>query len=295
MRAPCCQRFSHVLPVMQTVFISASDTGSGKTYVTAALACHLLRRGHSVQVVKVVETGVTAATPFAQTDAGFVEVFVRKHAPAHLSALNTRTLQHFAKPLAPVDAAQAEGYAFSFDTLTAAFSALPQTADWLLVEGAGGLAVPLEAANNNTLPHSGHTHSHESNRHSSTPPDSVQYSNTASDATHLSSTDASARHTNAPPRDWADFALAIEADATLLVVADRLGAINQARLLAAYAHARQLPQCGLWLNATALDTGSDVRRSNASALTANAAALPLWAIHNHGELWPQDINAPWLS
>lgn len=231
---------------MPTVFISASDTGCGKTYVTAALACRLLLLGHSVQVVKAVETGVDAATPRIKTDIGFVEAFVARHAGAHQAALKLATLQCFARPLAPLDAALLEGRAFSFDALVDAFLCLPQAEDWKLVEGAGGLGVPLEDASNNE------------------------------------------------PRDWADFAHAIGAEATVLVVADRLGAINQARLLASYAVARGVPQSGLWLNEAHSGTHDEVRGSNANALCSGAAVAPLWAIHNHGELWPERVCAPWL-
>lgn len=231
---------------MRTIFISANDTGSGKTYVTAALACHLLRQGQRVQMVKVVETGVCASTPAEQTDAGFVSAFAARHAGNHTGALSTTTLQHFSKPIAPVDAAAQDGHKLCFDALVAALNALPRDAHWRLVEGAGGLAVPLEKTTNT-------------------------------------------------PRDWADFAHAINADATVLVLADRLGAINQARLLASYAAVRSLPKPGLWLNQTQPGSSADVCRSNAQALQTGAAGVPLWAIHNYGALWPQTFNAPWLK
>lgn len=231
---------------MKTIFISANDTGAGKTYVTAALACDLLLRHKRVQVVKAVETGVTQQTPAAATDAGFVAAFAHRHAGAGACAgLSTHTLQTFSQPLAPVDAALADGAVFDFTALVDALRALPAGgADWRLVEGAGGLAVPLEAG--------------------------------------------------PAPRDWGDYAQTIGADATLLVVADRLGAINQARLLAAYAAARGLPQAGLWLNGVDAAVPQAVRASNQGVLAAGLAALPLWGVLGHGERWPQEAAAPWL-
>ena len=50
-------------------------------------------------------------------------------------------------------------------------------------------------------------------------------------------------------KDWADFAAAIRPDLAVIVVDDRLGAINQARLAADYLAARHAGDVGIWLNA----------------------------------------------
>ena len=42
--------------------------------------------------------------------------------------------------------------------------------------------------------------------------------------------------------DWADFARELAPDATVIVLDDRLGAIKQARLVAAYAKAKAIPK-----------------------------------------------------
>jgi 8-amino-7-oxononanoate synthase len=74
-------------------------------------------------------------------------------------------------------------------------------------------------------------------------------------------------------RDWADFAAALEVDAVVIVVPDRLGAINQARLACARAASAKL-RAGVWLNATA-PVGRDVADSTRAGL--RAAGVPLWA------------------
>jgi 8-amino-7-oxononanoate synthase len=79
-------------------------------------------------------------------------------------------------------------------------------------------------------------------------------------------------------RDWADFAAAIEVDAVVIVVPDRLGAINQARLAGARAASAKL-HAGVWLNATA-PVGRDVADSTRAGL--RAAGVPLWAEQAHG-------------
>jgi 8-amino-7-oxononanoate synthase len=83
-------------------------------------------------------------------------------------------------------------------------------------------------------------------------------------------------------RDWADFATVLEVDAVVIVVPDRLGAINQARLACAHAVSEKL-RAGVWLNATA-PVGRDVADSNRAGL--RAAGVPLWAEQAHGAAAP---------
>jgi 8-amino-7-oxononanoate synthase len=85
-------------------------------------------------------------------------------------------------------------------------------------------------------------------------------------------------------RDWADFAAAIGADAVVVVVPDRLGAINQGRL--AYARARDAGRpAGVWLNATG-PVDAAVARSNREGL--RAAGVPIWAEQAFGAEGPAD-------
>jgi len=72
--------------------------------------------------------------------------------------------------------------------------------------------------------------------------------------------------------DWADFAAAIGAQAVVIVVPDRLGAINQARLAQGRAAEAEL-NAGIWLNAWGT-VDSSVAESNREGL--RAARVPLW-------------------
>jgi dethiobiotin synthetase len=74
--------------------------------------------------------------------------------------------------------------------------------------------------------------------------------------------------------DWADFARALKVDYVVCVVDDRLGAINQSRLIASYCHARGILSAGLWLNAAHADPDPAIAASNRAGL-ANCG-LPLW-------------------
>ncbi|HSY53460.1 MAG TPA: dethiobiotin synthase [Opitutaceae bacterium] len=83
-------------------------------------------------------------------------------------------------------------------------------------------------------------------------------------------------------RDWVDFAAALEVDAVVIVVPDRLGAINQARLACARAASAKL-RAGVWLNATA-PVGRDVANSTRAGL--RAAGVPLWAEQAYDAVLP---------
>ena len=90
-------------------------------------------------------------------------------------------------------------------------------------------------------------------------------------------------------RDWADFASVIGAQAAVVVVPDRLGAINQGRL--AYARAVEADlHAGVWLNANE-PVPSAVAESNRQGL--RAAGVPLWAAQIHGAGAPADPARLW--
>ena len=121
---------------MIKILITAHDTEVGKTRVTAALARALTQQGKSVEIVKAVQSGVPQGEP-GDADWALSQVA----APQLASA---RTLFSYEAPLAPVQAAEAQGAKLSFARVLNALSALPEATDFQLIEGAGGIAVPLE-------------------------------------------------------------------------------------------------------------------------------------------------------
>ena len=68
-------------------------------------------------------------------------------------------------------------------------------------------------------------------------------------------------------KDWADFAAAIKPTVAIVVVEDRLGAINQARLAIAYLRRRYDGPIGVWLNAIKKPS-KEVAASNRAGLAA---------------------------
>jgi len=122
------------------VFITGTDTGVGKTVVTAALAIVLRTHGHVVGVMKPIETGVLSSTD-ARSDA----VRLRTAADTSDALIEIRPYR-FRRPLAPIDAARLEGKTITLPTIMRAFRALQSRYTTLLVEGAGGIHVPVRSS-----------------------------------------------------------------------------------------------------------------------------------------------------
>ena len=119
---------------MSVLFVTGTDTGVGKTIVTAALACHARVAGIDVAVCKPVQTGA------ADGDDDLAEV-------GRLSGVGALTSGwRYPEPLAPVAAAQRAGLALPTDTeLIDLVSGVDRPGRLVLVEGAGGLLVEIGA------------------------------------------------------------------------------------------------------------------------------------------------------
>lgn len=129
---------------MNTILISGNDTGIGKTWICRSLARYLASHNQSVQVVKVVETGIT------MNEKGDAETAIEDC--SHLSKKNCEafTLYSFTAPLAPVTAARKEGSELNFEMILRKIKNLPDT-NWRILETAGGLAVPLDERGSDTV------------------------------------------------------------------------------------------------------------------------------------------------
>ncbi len=122
---------------MSVLVVSGTDTDVGKTVVTAALATLAMRAGRSVAVLKPAQTGLAPGEP------GDLAA-VRRLCGA---GLTTRELARYPEPLAPDTAARRAGQpTLSATQITVAATELAEAHDLVLVEGAGGLLVPFDAA-----------------------------------------------------------------------------------------------------------------------------------------------------
>ena len=114
--------------------VTGTDTGVGKTIVAAAMVIALEARGRRVVGFKPAETGVE---PGAATDSGLL---------ARASGVDdpqARPLLSAAEALAPAVAADRAGAAVSGEAVDARIRALRRGYDSIVVEGAGGVGVPL--------------------------------------------------------------------------------------------------------------------------------------------------------
>ena len=118
------------------LFVTGTDTGVGKTRVAVALAAALRARGLDVGVMKPSETGVGAEGPL---DARALQAAAG--APEPLARICP---QPFALPAAPAVSAEAEGVRVDRKAIRSAFDAIARAHDLVIVEGAGGLRVPID-------------------------------------------------------------------------------------------------------------------------------------------------------
>ncbi|AJY77619.1 dethiobiotin synthase [Paenibacillus beijingensis] len=121
---------------MRGIFVTGTDTGVGKTVVTAALAAALRAEGLQAGVWKPVQSGAPLGR--GETDAErLLQAAGIGERPEAVAPFT------FAAPLTPMLAARQEGVTLTLDAIVAAGAPLADRYEALLVEGAGGVAVPL--------------------------------------------------------------------------------------------------------------------------------------------------------
>jgi dethiobiotin synthetase len=119
---------------MAAIFVTGTDTGVGKTFVGCALAHAWRAAGRTVGVMKPVETGVEREPDDAR---------VLARAAGDDSPLDDVCPYRFRAPLAPSVAAALEGRTIDVERIVALLDRRARDVDVLLVEGAGGLLVPI--------------------------------------------------------------------------------------------------------------------------------------------------------
>ncbi len=122
------------------LFVTGTDTGVGKTLVTAALALFLRRRGYDVGVMKPVETGIDDPAGLG------ADGQLLQWAANSGDEIDLICPYRLRAPLAPSLAAEKEGKRIIFGDLLEAAQTLSERHGYLLIEGAGGLMVPLSGA-----------------------------------------------------------------------------------------------------------------------------------------------------
>jgi dethiobiotin synthetase len=132
-------------------FVTGTDTGVGKTVITAALVKAVRLLGFRACAMKPIETGCRTADGGQQTEAGIGKkksliptdgTFLLNNAGSaeYLDLVNP---VRFEKPLAPMAASEIEGVAVDLKKIRKAYLALAGKYDALVIEGIGGLLVPV--------------------------------------------------------------------------------------------------------------------------------------------------------
>lgn len=115
-------------------FVTGTDTGVGKTEVAAFLARFFKEQGFKVGVMKPVATGIKGISSDAR--------ILKKYAESkdRCSLINPIS---YKLPLAPLVAAMLEHKKLNLNTIWNTFNALKKSNDILIVEGLGGVMVPI--------------------------------------------------------------------------------------------------------------------------------------------------------
>jgi len=126
---------------MTTIFVTSSGTGIGKTLVMLQLITELKAQGKSVQALKPVASGFDAARPDDSDTGALLRALELEPTAANLDAVSP---WRFTAPLSPDMAAARERRAIPFDALVAHCRAAARRAEVTLIEGIGGVMVPLD-------------------------------------------------------------------------------------------------------------------------------------------------------
>lgn len=124
---------------MHGFFITGTDTGVGKTAVTSGLTANLKQRGLNVGVMKPLQTGSE------ETEQGWVSVdaFFAMQVAGITDPMDIVSPYRLEPPLAPRIAAEITGVTIEMDKISQAYRKLCARHDFMLVEGAGGIMVPI--------------------------------------------------------------------------------------------------------------------------------------------------------
>jgi dethiobiotin synthetase len=128
---------------LRAIFITATGTEIGKTFVAAGLIRCLRRRGRSVTALKPVVSGFDADACAGSDPAVLLEALGRKPSEIAIAAIAP---WRFSAPLSPDIAAVLEGKPIDFSVLVGfCEAAMAAAEDMLVIEGIGGLMTPLDA------------------------------------------------------------------------------------------------------------------------------------------------------
>lgn len=123
---------------MKGLFVTATDTNVGKTWVGSRLVAELIKQGVNVQARKPVESGWPSSNDVSETDAWRLA-----KAMGRVEALDIICPNRFSAALSPDRAAQLEGKKITLQQLHQDCLREVKETDFIYVEGAGGFYSPI--------------------------------------------------------------------------------------------------------------------------------------------------------
>jgi dethiobiotin synthetase len=127
---------------MTAIFVSATGTDVGKTFVTTGLIRHYLRDGRAIDAIKPVVSGFDPAAMQESDPAALLAALGR---PLTLDEMQRIAPWRFVAPLSPDLAAAREGRVIDLGAVTDfCRAAMAARRGHLFIEGIGGIMVPLD-------------------------------------------------------------------------------------------------------------------------------------------------------
>jgi dethiobiotin synthetase len=127
---------------VSAIFITATGTDLGKTFVAASLIRHLRRLGHNVDAIKPVVSGFDPAQAATSDPGILLDALGIPVSPGEIERIAP---WRFRDPVSPDLAAAREGRRIDVDQVIAfCQGAVSQHRGVLLIEGVGGIMVPLD-------------------------------------------------------------------------------------------------------------------------------------------------------
>jgi len=128
---------------MGILFISGSNTAVGKTYITLQLMEQLGKRGLKVVGAKPIETGISHL-PKGKRDGELILKLSNRLNPTLYLQLEQISPYRFPLPASPIVAVERVGQQIEIPKILQSCRQLEQLVDLVIVEGAGGLLVPIK-------------------------------------------------------------------------------------------------------------------------------------------------------
>ena len=127
---------------MTAMFVTATGTDIGKTFVMRGMIKQLRARGRTVDALKPIITGFDPHTVHMSDTGRLLAALGRTLTPKQIAEISPFRLR---EPLSPDHAARIEGTSIDFTALNALCrNAISRHKDAVIIEGIGGIMVPLD-------------------------------------------------------------------------------------------------------------------------------------------------------